>query len=1013
MKQHLLLIKKAPVHRGLLLFAVFFMLFTGLQAQRVTITGTVISSEDNSAIPGVNVIIKDSNEGTTTDIDGKFKLEVSGSEAFLVFSSVGFNSIEVQVGNRSVVDVTMSPDVRQLSEIVVTALGIEREEKSLSYAQQTVDGSELMEARDINFLNSLNGRAAGVQIAKSSSGAGGSTRIVLRGNKSLGGNSEPLFVIDGIPMANNKTSQPGMWDGTDGGDGMSQINPDDIESISILKGSNAAALYGSQGANGVVVITTKKGKQGAAKVSISTGITFENVMKKPELQFKYGAKGGAKESWDDQPGNYESGYVDDWFKTGTNFINTLTISGGGEKTTAYFSYGNVTATGVTPNNKYYRNNFMFKQSTKLFNDKVTVSSNVMFTDEKTENRAPAGYYLNPLTGLYMFPRERDFSDFKENYQVFDETRNMDVMNWFVTDHHQSNPYWIINREPREDHTKRVIASMDVNYEITDKLSFSVRGNYDYADKTYDQQHSATSNTTNVGPNGNWEYRKYTDELAYTDGILRYSDNWGDFSLDLVAGGSYQKTVYGKGVSAPGGAQNGLVYANQFYFQNLAANVQVASTLSSQLIKQALFANAAIGWRDMLFLDLSGRNDWASSLAGTGNDSYFYPMFGATWVISETFTMPSFINFAKVRASSSTVGNEVPYNRVNPTNTINSALAISRNTTAPFDNLKPELINSMELGLNMRFWDERLGFDFTYYNIESRDQFIQLPALSGSLYNTYFVNAGLITNKGLEITLDITPVLTNNFSWTTTFNYSRNENKVVETHPELTNPINTGASEGYGSRFEAGGSIGDVYVYRYRRDGQGRILLDDNNNPLKTPEQEYSGNLNPDYILGWNNSFEMGNFGLNFLIVGKFGGVAFSQTESMLDGAGVSQRTADARDAGGVFGDFARESDGQAVSSVDAETWYRAIGDRNGIGESYVYDRTNIRLSQFAFSYNFSWSRKNFPTTFSLVGQNLFFLRVDAPFDPDLAMNTTRNSESLDNFNLPVTRTFGFNLKVTF
>jgi TonB-linked SusC/RagA family outer membrane protein len=603
MKQNLLLIKKAITRPKLLLFVSLFLFCSGLHAQDIAITGTVTSSEDDSAIPGVNILIAGSNEGTTSDLDGNYKLNVPSSETMLVISSVGFNTMEIQVGTRSIINVSMTPDVTQLSEIVVTALGIEREEKSLSYAQQTVDGAEMMEARDINFLNALNGRAAGVQVAKSSSGAGGSTRIVLRGNKSLSGNSEPLFVIDGIPMANNKTSQPGMWDGTDGGDGMSQINPDDIESISILKGSNAAALYGSQGANGVIVITTKKGKRGAAKVSISTGITFENVMKKPELQFKYGAKGGAKESWDDQPGNYESGYVDDWFKTGTNYINTLTISGGGEKTTAYFSYGNVTATGVTPNNKYSRNNFMFKQSTKLFNDKVTIGSNVILTDEKTENRAPAGYYLNPLTGLYMFPRERNFSEYKENYQVFDETRNMNVMNWFVTDHHQSNPYWIVNREPREDHTKRLIASLDINYDITEKLSLAVRGNYDYADKTYDQQHSGTSNTTNVHPNGTWEYRKYTDELAYTDALLRYGDSWGDFSLDLVAGASYQKTVYGKGLSIPQTANFGLVYPNEFYLQNLGTNVKVSSTLSSQLIKQALFANAAIGWKEMLFLDL--------------------------------------------------------------------------------------------------------------------------------------------------------------------------------------------------------------------------------------------------------------------------------------------------------------------------------------------------------------------------------------------------------------------------
>jgi TonB-linked SusC/RagA family outer membrane protein len=1013
MKQHLSIIVKAGLQGRLVLLFVFSMLCSGLMAQRATVSGTVKSSEDNSGIPGVNVLISGTSEGTTTDIDGVFTLEVPGPDAILVFSSVGFVSMEVQVGNQSEMNVTMQPDVQQLSEIVVTALGIEREEKSLSYAQQSVDGEALMESRDVNFLNSLNGRAAGVQIAKSSSGAGGSTRIVLRGNKSLNGDSEPLFVIDGIPMANNKTSQPGMWGGTDSGDGISQLNPDDIESISILRGANAAALYGSQGANGVVLITTKRGKKGAAQVSLSSGITFESVMKKPELQFKYGAKGGAKESWDDTPGNYESGYVDDWFRTGSNLINTLTISGGGERTTAYFSYGNVTAKGITPTNEYQRNNFTFKQSTKLLDDKITIGSNIMVSDEITKNRMAAGYYLNPLTGLYMFPRERNFADFKDNYQVFDETRNMNVMNWFVTDHHQSNPYWIINRQPREDRTKRIIASMDVNYAISSKLNLSVRGNYDYADKTFDRQHSATSNTTNVHPNGSWEYWNYTDELIYGDAILRYNDKFGDFSLDLVAGSSYQKTVYGSGVRVPASAEDGLVYPNKFIFQNLGQNVQVQSTLESQLIKQAVFANAAIGWKDMVFLDLSGRNDWATSLAGTGNDSYTYPMYGATWVISETFDLGSFVNFAKVRASSSTVGNEVPFNTVNPQNTINNSLAISRNTTQPFNELKPELINSMEVGANIRVWDDRIGLDLTYYNIESKDQFIRLPAPSGSGYSSYFVNAGLIENKGIEAVLDITPVLTSKFSWKTTFNYSRNRNKVVETHPDLTDPIFTGASEGYRSLFEAGGMIGDVYVFKYRRDEQGRILLDDNNSPLKTQTEEYAGNLNPDYILGWNNSFALNNFSLNFLIVGKFGGVAFSQTESMLDGAGVSQRTADARDAGGVFGDFVRESDNAPVSSVDPETWYRAIGDRNGIGESYVYDRTNIRLSQFAFSYNFSWSRGKVPTTLSLVGQNLFFLRLDAPFDPDLAMNTTRNSESLDNFNLPVTRTVGVNLKVTF
>jgi TonB-linked SusC/RagA family outer membrane protein len=996
--------------RLLKLTCLFILLSVSVYAQRVT--GKVTAATDGSPMPGVSVLVKGTSTGTATDASGAFALNVSDANGTLVFSFIGYVTQEVQLQGRSDINVSLAEDATQLSEVVVTALGIEREAKSLSYAQQTVDGGQLTQARDINILNSLSGRAAGVDIKKSSSGPGGSTKIVLRGNKSLSGNSEPLFVIDGIPMANNKGSQPGMWGGWDGGDGMSQINPDDIESISVLRGSNAAALYGSQGANGVVLITTKKGKEGAAKVEFSTGATFESVLKKPDLQFKYGAVGGAKESWSYTPGNYASDYVDDFFQTGANLINSLAISGGTSKTSVYFSYGNVSASGITPENTYKRNNITLKQSTKLFNDKVTVSSNVMLSSEVSKNRPPSGYYLNPLTGLYMFPRERNFADYKENYQTFNTTRNMYLQNWFVVDHHQSNPYWIINREPREDLTKRVIASVDVDYAITEKLSFSVRGNYDYANKSYDQQHAAGSNSTNVHPNGSWFYQKFTDELAYTDAILKYNNKVGDFDFNVIAGGSYQKTVYGNGIGINASAENGLIYPNEFYFQNILPNVIVNSTLSSRLIKEAVFANATIGYKEKIYLDLAGRNDWASSLAGTGNDSYFYPSVGVTGIISEMITMPTAISFAKLRASYTSVANEVPFNRVNPSNTINAGGGVTRNTTQPFTTLKPELIKSLEIGANMRFLDDNLGLDVTYYNINSTDQFITLPAPSGSGYTSYSVNAGEIVNKGFEITVDATPVHTNKFTWKTAFNYSRNINEVIETHPDLKSPITTGESEGYYSRFQAGGSINDVYVYKFQRDDQGRIKLAASGAPLKTALPEYAGNLNPDWILGWNNSLSYGDFSLNFMINGKFGGVTFSQTESMLDGAGVSQRTADDRDAGGVKGNFVQND--VAVSSVDPQTWYRAIGDRNGIGEPYVYDRTNVRLTQLALSYNFPLSNKFLKAaTVSLVGQNLFYLYMKAPFDPELAMSTDRNSQSLDNFNLPATRTFGFNLKVTF
>lgn len=998
--------------KRLLGFMIFFLMACASAWAQHTVSG-VVTSSDGSALPGVSVLVKGTSTGTSTDAEGKFAIAVPNDNSILVLSFIGFTTQEITVGGQTSLNIGMEEDTRQLSEVVVTALGIQREAKSLTYAQQSVDGSELMQARDINILNSLSGRAAGVDIKKSSSGPGGSTKVVLRGNKSMSGDSQPLYVIDGIPMANNIGGQPGMWGGTDQGDGMSQINPDDIESMTVLRGSNAAALYGSQGANGVILITTKKGKDGAARVEFNTGVTLESVLKKPELQFKYGSKSGTeKESWSSTPGNHASNYVDDWFQTGTNVINSLAISGGTSRTNVYFSYGNVSATGITPTNTYGRNNFTFKQSTKLFNDKLTVTSSAMLSAERSKNRLASGYYLNPLTGLYMFPRERNFATFKDNYQVFDDTRNMNVMNWFVTDHHQSNPYWIINREPRKDVTNRVIASLDLNYAITDALSFAVRGNIDYAIKTFDQRHSATSNTTNVHPNGSWQYQKYTDELAYMDAILKYTKKAGDFDINVIGGTSYQKMVYGDGVRVNGDAGNGLFYPNEFHFGNLQTNVQVISTLTSRLIKQAVFANATIGFKELLYLDLSGRNDWASTLAGTGNDSYFYPSVGLTGILSEMVTLPSVISFAKLRASYSSVGNEVPFNLVNPGHTINASGGVNRNTTASFNTLKPEMIKSLEIGTNMRFLNDNLGLDFTYYHINSTDQFIELPAPSGSGFTRYYVNAGKIVNKGIEVTVDATPIYSGGFTWKTALNFSKNINEVVETHPDLTSPITTGESEGYYSRFEAGGSINDIYVYKYQRDAQGRIMLGGTGAPLKTALVEYAGNLNPDWIMGWSNTLSYANFSLNFMVNGKFGGVTFSQTESMLDGAGVSKRSADDRDAGGVSVNAVQ---GDApVSSVDAETWYRAIGDRNGIGEAYVYDRTNVRLTQLALSYNFPLSGKFVKgLTASLVGQNLFIFYMKAPFDPELAMSTNRNSQSLDNFNLPATRTIGLNLKVTF
>jgi len=1003
------------------------------EQQKKTVKGKV-TDENGEAIPGVSVLVKGTTVGTITNFDGQYSLDVPTDARIITFSFVGMKSQDADVTGKTEINISLASESIGVDEVVVTALGIQRDKKTLTYSSQQVSGEEMLKSKDANFMSALSGKTAGLEIKKSSSGVGGSTKTVLRGSKSINGDSEPLYVIDGIPMVNRKGGQSGMWGGTDEGDGLSQINPEDIESISILKGSNAAVLYGSQGANGVVMITTKKGKSGKTSVSFTSSTIFESITKTPDMQFSYGSEGNAKESWSYTKGNYASNYVDDFFQTGLSEINTVSISGGNDKTTAYVSYGNTSSRGVVPNNEYKKNNITFQQSTKMLNDKLIVRSNVMLTSEKANNRNTGGYYLNPLTGLYFFPRngaipsggteKKDFAYFKDNYQAFSTSRNMNLQNWFVADHHQSNPYWLLNMQPKEDLTKRVIASVALEYQITKNLKFQTRGSYDYAEKSYEQKFYAGGNSTNISQNGRWNYKKYNDELLYADGIFTYQNKFGDFSLNGMLGASYQKSIYGKGVSVDNGTTD-LLYPNEFYFQNLAFTTQVQSIYSGEVIKNGVFGNAQIGYKEMVFLDLSGRNDWASTLWATGNDSYFYPAVGLSGILSQMFEMPKFISFSKIRVSNSVINNEVPFGKITPSNTINGGGGINRNSTAPFLTAKPEKLSTWEVGTDWRFFNGRLGLDFTYYNIVSTNMFIPRDPTAGDqvdFYTTFYENAGKIVNKGVEIVLTATPIKASNLEWNTSLNFSKNKNEVVELFPgKLDKYKDFGASEGYYSRIYSGGSIGDLYGLTFKRNAAGQIMLDEKSGaPLKISNEDirekgYLGNLEPKFSLGWNNSFAYKQFSLNFLINAKIGGKCYSQTEAMLDGYGVSKRTGEARDNGGKVAINAIQGT-TPVTSIDAKLYYTTVGDRNGVSEAYVFDRTNIRLTQLALSYDLDVNKLKLPikaASFSVVGNNLFFIYKKAPFDPELTMSTSMDSQSLDNFNVPPTRTYGFNLKFTF
>jgi TonB-linked SusC/RagA family outer membrane protein len=979
--------------------------------KKKTVIGKV-ADENGNPIPGVSIIVKGTTIGIISSYDGTYRLEVPEASLYLCFSYIGYKKIDELLKDKTEINVVLTPENFGVDEVIVSALGLKRSEKALTYATQNISANEISKNQGFNFVSGLSGKISGIEITKSAAGAGGSTKVVLRGNKSLSASSEPLFVIDGIPMANNKGGQLGIFGGADQGDGLSQISTDDIESMSILKGANASALYGSQGANGVILITTKKGKEGPIKATLSSIFTIEKIQDTPDLQFEYGSVNNAKESWSTSKGKYSSNFIKNFFNPGTARINTVTISGGGTNTTAYFLFSNTAMGGVITGNNYQKTNITFKQSTKLFNEHLTVSSNVMLTEELIKNKNTAGYYLNPLIGLYLFPRDRDFASYARDYQVFSTTRNMYLQNWFVKDHFQSNPNWIINNQKKEDLNKRVIANMLVEWKINDHLNFQMRSNIDHSERTYEQKNKAGSNETNVHANGSWSYQRTTDELIYADAILSYRKTLNDFSLDAVLGTSYLKSKYGLGMSVNTGTY-GLIYPNEFSFQNIETNVMVNSILGSTLIKEAVFGNAQLGYKEKVFLDVSGRNDWASSLYGTGNDSYFYPCVGITALVSEIFKLPEFISFGKVRSSYSIVANEVPFNSVSPNNSISSSGGIDRNTTKPFNNLKPELIRSFEIGTDWKLFKGRFGFNLTYYNINSHDQFISLPAPSGSGYSRYFVNAGKLVNSGIELTLSSEQIDTKNFNWSTDINFSGNKNKIITLHPDLKNPIILSDNDGYQLLIKEGGSFGDIYVHKFLRDDQGRIKLDEKGNILKTEQKEYIGNSNPRWSLGLNNNFRYKNMTFGFLINSKVGGMVVSQTEAMLDGYGVSQRSAIARDNGGVIIN-AVMPDGTAVNKIDAKQYFTTIGDRDGIKEPYTYHRTNIRLAQASISYE--WNFQNAvvkQATFSLIGSNLFFFYKDAPFDPEVTLNTQMIDQAIENFSLPSTRTFGFDFKLSF
>lgn len=1004
-----------------------------------TIRGTV-KDAGGQPITGVNIQVKGTKVGTQSDGNGRFSLQANVGDV-LVFSYIGFASKEVTITSSSL-NVVLADDAKQLGEVVVTALGIKKSEKSITYATQQVSGNELTRVKSDNLMNSLNGKISGVTISPSASGVGGSAKVILRGNKSAGGNNQPLYVIDGIPISNgsNANGQPNNTFGTDvgqggsavnmsanqdGGDGISNLNPEDIESITVLKGASASALYGSQAQNGVILITTKKGKAGSTTIAYSSSFTIDRIAYKPKLQNDYGqTSAGATDSWGPKISNAADN-VTPFFQTGRNWTNSISLSGGNDVAQSYFSYANTDARGTEPTNKLSRNNINFRETAKFLNNKLTVDGNVNYITQKIDNSPGLGLYLNPLTGLYLFPRGLDLNPYK-NYELpaVPGGNGAPTQNWPFNEDIQQNPWWVLNRNINQSKRNRILINASAKYEITNWLSIQARGNIDRINDIYEQNLYAGTIGVLAKSNGQFLQSNQTTEQKYADMLLTFSVPLkSDFKIDGVLGTSITDSKRVGTILGPDASNNyaepGLTVPNVFLPENISTlqgGPPVTTLPNNHNRINSVFGNANISYKDWLFLTLTGRNDWSSNLAFTPNNSYFYPSAGLSVVLNQALKLPDFITYAKVRGTYAQVGNTVPAYVTNPLTHLSVGGGVLLNPVAPFPELKPEKTRSFELGADLRFLKDRLSVNFTYYKSNTLNQFIQVIPSYMTTYALGYVNAGNIQNSGVEFMVGYDVLKSKDFTWNSSVNGSANKNKVIDVDSKdginkfiLTpNKNNT-----YESVLATGGSFGDIYGVTFQRDAQNRILIGSNGTPLVNEGYNYIGNANPKLQLGWNNSFDYKNFRLSFLVDGKFGGQVLSLTEAVMDKYGVSKVTGDTRNSGGVPINGVDATTGQPVTSVDSRKWYTSVGGRDGITENYVYSATVVRLREASLGYTVPITKGAIKSLrFSIIGRNLLYFYKKAPFDPEVTMSTGNGLSGVDVFNQPATRNFGFNLNVT-
>ncbi len=1002
-------------------------------SQERPVSGRVVDKAGNPII-GATIIIQGTTTGASTDVDGNFTLPKVSSSAVLEFASLGYTTQTMAVGVRTSFDVTLEEDNQLIDNVVVTAMGIKRSEKALSYNVQKVGNDALTKVKDVNFVNSLSGKVAGVTINSSSSGVGGASKVIMRGTKSISQSSNTLYVIDGVPMFNYSKEASTEFGSEGSTEAIADLNPEDIESLSVLTGAAAAALYGNNASNGAIVITTKKGKAGQTTITVSSNTEVMSPFVMPKFQTRYGTgvlgsdTPVTHKSWGERlnSDNYV-GYKpsNDYFQTGVVGTETVALSTGSERNQTYVSASAVNSRGIVPNNGYSRYNFTFRNTTTMLHDKMTLDIGGSYINQYDRNMINQGTYSNPLVTAYLFPRGDDWNAIKM-YEHYDPTRKIPVQ-YFPQKFDElngQNPYWINYRNLRETKRDRYMMNANVNYQILDWLSVSGRLRIDNATGTFTEKLFATSNATLIegSNNGLYGVTDSKEKQAYGDLLLNINKTFGeDWSLQANVGGSFSDMRWSEFQNRGPIIESGL--ANVFNVMHLddTKTERIQNSWHDQT--QSAFGSFEVGYKGAYYLTLTARNDWPSQLSGPHSvkKSFFYPSVGASVVFSEIINMPKQISYLKLRASYASVG--LPFSRflANVTYKWNNDIKQWETVSHfPMGELKPEKTDSYEIGLTARFL-RHFDLDFSLYRTNTKNQTFGPELNASSGYDKMYIQTGNVRNQGLELSVGYKNTW-NKFSWRSNFTLSANRNEITELVENYPNPISgelmTIENFDVGGLGRAhfilrkGGSLGDLYSYSdLRRDSDGRIYVDENGGVSVASEGVVPikmGSVFPKANMAWRNDFDWGNFNFGFMVSARIGGIVYSATQAALDYHGVSEVSAAARDAGGVL---LNDND-----MIDPYKYFSAIGGQDtGIPIFYTYSATNVRLQEASIGYTIPKQKLGniVEMTFSIVGRNLLMIYNKDPFDPESVATTGNYYQGIDNFMMPGTRNIGFNVRLKF